>query len=72
VNELWTAFVVVDHINGGKALQALYDRVGDEPRRPVRRRIASALRWLATQLAPLPATAPVAPPPSTEAPQPAT
>ncbi len=68
MDELWTTFVVVDHISGGKTLQALYDRAGDEPRRPIRRRLATALRWLATQLAPPPATAPVVPP---EAPHPA-
>ncbi|MFN8511266.1 MAG: hypothetical protein U0841_01445 [Chloroflexia bacterium] len=62
MDELWTAFVVVDQVSGGKTLQALYDRAGDEPKRPLRRALATALRWLAAHLAPLPDTPPAAPP----------
>ncbi len=33
-------------------MRALYERVCDEPRRPVRRRLAASLRALAARLAP--------------------
>jgi hypothetical protein len=66
MDEFWAAIVVIDHTSGGRVMQALYDRAGDEPKRPIRRRLAAALRWLAAQLAPLPAAAVDAPPPASE------
>ena len=61
MEELWAAIVVVDHVNGGQVMRALYDRAGDEPKRPVRRRVAAAMRWVAERLAPLPEVKAVAP-----------
>jgi hypothetical protein len=66
MDELWAAIVVVEQSSGGKALQALYARAGDEPGRPVRRRLAAALRWLAARLAPLPAASADALPPTVD------
>jgi hypothetical protein len=66
MNEFWFGIAVVDHVSGGRVVQALYDRAGDEPRRPIRRRIAAALRWLAARLAPLPAAPAATPAPQAE------
>jgi hypothetical protein len=66
MDEMWASLVVLDHISEGRMLQALYDRAGDEPKRPIRRRLAAALRWLATRLAPLPEIPPVSLPPAPE------
>ena len=61
MNEVWAAMVVIDHINDGQVMRAMYARAGDEPRWPVRRRVAAAMRWVAEQIAPQPVVTAVAP-----------
>lgn len=52
MDELLVGLAIVDQMNGGKDMRATYDRIGNEPKRPVRRRIAAALRYLAAWLSP--------------------
>jgi hypothetical protein len=53
MDELLVGLVIVDQMNGGKGMRAIYERIGDEPRRPVRRRVAAVLRYVAARMAPL-------------------
>ena len=52
MDEMLVGLGMIDHMNGGKGMRAIYDRIGDEPKRPVRRRAAALLRYMAAQLAP--------------------
>lgn len=52
MEELLIGLAVVDHLNGGRGMRAIYERACDEPRRPVRRLLASMLRALAARLSP--------------------
>ena len=54
MDELLVGLVIIDDLNGGKGMRAIYDRIGDEPKRPVRRRLAAVLRYLAARLSPTP------------------
>jgi hypothetical protein len=53
MDELLVGLVIVDQMNGGKGMRSIYERIGDEPKRPVRRRVAALLRYLAARLSPV-------------------
>jgi hypothetical protein len=53
MDELLVGLAIVDEMNGGKGMRAIYERIGDEPKRPIRRRIAAVLRHVAAWMSPL-------------------
>ena len=54
MDEMLVGLGMIDYLNGGAGMRGIYDRLGDEPKRPVRRRLAAALRSLAARLSPTP------------------
>ena len=52
MDEMLVGLAIIDHMNGGRGMRAIYDRIGDEPKRPVRRRVAALLRFAAARLSP--------------------
>jgi hypothetical protein len=58
MDELLVALAIVDEMNGGEGMRAIYERIGDEPKRPIRRRVATALRWVAARMSPVVPEAP--------------
>jgi hypothetical protein len=53
MDELLIGLAIIDEMNGGKGMRALYERMGDEPKRPIRRRLAAGLRRVAAWMSPL-------------------
>ena len=54
MDEMLVGLGMIDYLNGGAGMRAIYDRIGDEPKRPVHRRLAAVLRYLAARLSPAP------------------
>lgn len=54
MDEMLVGLGMIDYLNGGAGMRAIYDRIGDEPKRPVRRLLAAVLRYLAARLSPTP------------------
>jgi hypothetical protein len=53
MDELLVGLAIVDQMNGDKGMRAIYERIGDEPKRPIRRRLAAMLRRVAARMSPL-------------------
>ena len=53
MDELLVGLAMIDEMNGGKGMRAIYERIGDEPKRPIRRRLAAGLRRVAAWMSPV-------------------